>query len=246
MGPSRSNRDSGRPRNRAEEPVLRGTWTEEELRATVSAYLAMLTMEQNGIPFVKKRYYTELANQFGRTEKAFEYRMQNISYICALLGRTWVSGLKPAKNVGPHNAPIIERLLCELDGQPYTGKAAFEHQVSRYKIKPVLPTPIGIQEPQQRYGANPGYGRDPKVKAWVLMTAAGHCESCAQPAPFHATTGDAFLEVHHLRTLAEGGSDTISNTVALCPNCHRELHYGVNQAQKREALYQALPRLVRE
>ncbi|EQB8041336.1 HNH endonuclease, partial [Aeromonas hydrophila] len=159
---------------------MRGTWTEEELRATVSVYLAMRTMEQNGIPFVKKRYYTELANQFGRTEKAFEYRMQNISYICALLGRTWVSGLKPAKNVGPHNAAIIERLLCELDGQPYTGKAAFEHQVSRYKIKPVLPTPIGIQEPQQRYATNTSYGRDPKVKAWVLMTAAGHCESCAQ------------------------------------------------------------------
>lgn len=225
---------------------MRETWTEEELRATVSAYLEMRTKEQNGVSFVKKHYYAALASQFGRTEKAFEYRMQNISYICTLLGRTWVSGLKPAKNVGPQNSPIIERLLCELDGQPYTGQAAFEHQVRHYKSKPGLPMPAGMQEPQAHYGAAPSYVRDPKVKAWVLMVAATRCESCEEPAPFNTTTGEPFLEVHHLRTLADRGSDTVSNTVALCPNCHRELHYGANQVEKRDALYRKLPRLKRE
>ncbi len=34
------------------------------------------------------------------------------------------------------------------------------------------------------------------------------------------------LEVHHVIRLADGGSDTINNSVALCPNCHRELHFG--------------------
>jgi 5-methylcytosine-specific restriction enzyme A len=38
--------------------------------------------------------------------------------------------------------------------------------------------------------------------------------------------GTPFLEVHHLRTLADGGSDRVSNAVALCPNCHRQMHYG--------------------
>ena len=153
-------------------------------------------------PLRQKRYYTELANQFGRTEKAFEYRMQNISYICALLGRTWVSGLKPAKTWAPQ-CPIIERLLCELDSHPYTGKAAFEHQVSRYKIKPTLPTPIGIQEPQQRYGANPSYGRD-QGKGLGIDDGGRPLRELRTTGPFSCHHGRRLLEVHHLRTLAEG------------------------------------------
>ena len=41
-------------------------------------------------------------------------------------------------------------------------------------------------------------------------------------APFIKENGAPFLEIHHLKRLADGGSDTISNTVAICPNCHRE------------------------
>ncbi|MFM0350878.1 HNH endonuclease [Paraburkholderia sp. RL17-347-BIC-D] len=26
--------------------------------------------------------------------------------------------------------------------------------------------------------------------------------------------------------LAQGGPDTVANAIALCPNCHRERHYG--------------------
>jgi 5-methylcytosine-specific restriction protein A len=26
--------------------------------------------------------------------------------------------------------------------------------------------------------------------------------------------------------LRDGGSDTINNVIALCPNCHRKRHYG--------------------
>lgn len=33
-----------------------------------------------------------------------------------------------------------------------------------------------------------------------------------------------FLEVHHVKWLAKGGSDTVNNVVALCPNCHRKMH----------------------
>ena len=43
-----------------------------------------------------------------RSEKSFEYRMQNISFVFAELGREWVSGLKPAKNVGSN---VFEKIL---------------------------------------------------------------------------------------------------------------------------------------
>ncbi|MFG0835037.1 HNH endonuclease [Aeromonas bivalvium] len=225
---------------------MRKTWTEEELKATVAAYLDMHSKTLDGIPFVKKHYYAELATRFARSEKSFEYRMQNISYVCVLMGRAWVSGLKPAKHVGQQHVPIIERLICELDGQPYMGHAVFEHQVIQYKAKSMRPLPLGTQEPAQRYASTISHARDPQVKAWVLVTAAAKCECCDEQAPFNTATGEPFLEVHHLRTLAEGGSDTVGNTVALCPNCHRELHYGANKEARRDALYQKLPRLIRE
>jgi len=36
-----------------------------------------------------------------------------------------------------------------------------------------------------------------------------------------------YLEVHHKIQLAEGGEDSIENAIAVCPNCHRELHFGI-------------------
>ena len=68
-------------------------WTDEELRGAVDAYREMLQHQLAGEAFVKKDYYRELSKRFGRTEKAFEYRAQNISHVLALLGRDWLPGL---------------------------------------------------------------------------------------------------------------------------------------------------------
>ncbi|WP_327020628.1 HNH endonuclease signature motif containing protein [Klebsiella pneumoniae] len=37
--------------------------------------------------------------------------------------------------------------------------------------------------------------------------------------------------------LSLSGADTISNCVALCPNCHRALHYSQNSEELIEELY---------
>jgi len=69
--------------------------------------------------------------------------------------------------------------------------------------------------------------RNPDVKVEVLRRANEHCEYCQSPAPFKKDSdGEGFLEVHHIKPLAEGGDDTVENAVALCPNCHRHAHYG--------------------
>lgn len=71
------------------------------------------------------------------------------------------------------------------------------------------------------------YVRNPDVVAEVLFQAAGNCQRCAKPAPFkRQSDGTPYLEVHHRVPLAIGGEDTVANAIALCPNCHRELHYG--------------------
>lgn len=202
--------------------------------------------EANGIPFVKKQIYSQLAERFARTEKSFEYRMQNISYVYSLMGREWVSGLKPAKNVGSNNAALIEGFISEIEGQNLPKVAEFETQVITYKSKKNLPKPDGIKEPEKTYSQVTNYNRDPKVKAWVLKEAGGKCECCSCDAPFTTPEGEPFLEVHHLRHLADGGSDTVANAIALCPNCHREMHYGITKSTLVNSMYKKLSRLVHE
>lgn len=67
--------------------------------------------------------------------------------------------------------------------------------------------------------------RNPYVKAYILERADGRCERCEQPAPFRLPNGKPYLEVHHVIPLEQSGPDTIENCIALCPNCHREVHY---------------------
>lgn len=71
------------------------------------------------------------------------------------------------------------------------------------------------------------FQRNPDVAAEALYRASGVCERCYEFAPFNRKSdGSPYLEVHHIKRLADGGEDTLENVLALCPNCHRELHYG--------------------
>jgi len=90
------------------------------------------------------------------------------------------------------------------------------------------------------------FQRDALVKSWVLQQANGKCECCNETAPFSGPDGLPYLEVHHVRQLADNGSDTTSNAVALCPNCHREFHYGANSTNLVARLYKRISRLVHE
>lgn len=71
------------------------------------------------------------------------------------------------------------------------------------------------------------FNRNPYVVAEVLSRANGICESCGNPAPFISKSNSKpYLEVHHIKPLSEGGYDSVDNCIALCPNCHREKHFG--------------------
>lgn len=86
--------------------------------------------------------------------------------------------------------------------------------------------PIGDQNPSKSDAATSRTNRDIKVKEWILQNSNGICELCDNPAPFITIDETPYLEVHHIQHMANGGSDTVSNAVALCLNCHREIHYG--------------------
>lgn len=80
---------------------------------------------------------------------------------------------------------------------------------------------------RQRAVTTTVFDRNPDVVAEVLLRAHEKCEYCSNPAPFNRRSdGTPYLEVHHVLPLSEGGEDTVENTVALCPNCHRREHNG--------------------
>jgi len=68
------------------------------------------------------------------------------------------------------------------------------------------------------------YIRDPFVAEFAKRRANGKCQLCDEVAPFTKYDGVPYLESHHIDWVSAGGSDTIENTVALCPNCHRKMH----------------------
>jgi len=76
------------------------------------------------------------------------------------------------------------------------------------------------------------YERDAAVAVYAKRLAKGICDLCEEPAPFLNKKEEAYLECHHIIWLAKGGEDTIENTVALCPNCHRKMHVVNGRADK--------------
>lgn len=68
------------------------------------------------------------------------------------------------------------------------------------------------------------YIRDPYIAEYAKLRANGFCQLCGKKAPFYTMDNKPYLEAHHLKWLSKGGTDTIDNVVALCPNCHRKMH----------------------
>ena len=176
--------------------------------------------------------------------------MQNISYVLQIMGKKWLTGLKPAKNVGANIAVKIEKLLLHELGEAAHSIAEFEigwrDKLEKLK-KNALQTPSeppGKRHPSKIESKTSQYQRDQEVKAWVIWKANGKCECCCENSPFIASDGFPYLETHHVIWLNEDGPDTISNTVAVCPNCHRELHYGEKRNVLKKYLYKKIPRLL--
>ena len=153
------------------------------------------------------------------------------------------AGLKvdPSKSGGNRTKRIL--LHSEiLNSSDWTFIAS---QVALPPLVQALPIPAGNHSPDALNQMTAVIERDAEVRQWVLKVADGVCELCRKPAPFRSADGIPFLEVHHVVPLSTGGPDTISNTVALCPNCHRELHHGLDRGFKLQCLYNQVLRIIK-
>ncbi|MEH7075794.1 HNH endonuclease [Neobacillus drentensis] len=84
------------------------------------------------------------------------------------------------------------------------------------------------------------FSRSVLIKEFARRVAKGICQLCEKEAPFLDKLGKPFLEVHHIHYLSKGGSDTIDNVVAVCPNCHRRIHHLELEKDNKKILEKAL------
>ena len=232
-------------------------WSDEELEASVDAYLKMLKWETEGTKYVKSKINSELRDGplSSRTKGSVEFRMQNISAVMQELGVTWIKGYKPAANVGEQVKTNIKKVILrrdEIDQETAKPSADYDEYRRRSEAlrklrstKSPKSKPQGHNEPKTTVATSKQYYRDPEVRAWVLELSKGHCEACDDPAPFNSDDGSAFLETHHMKRLADGGPDIIENAVSICPNCHRRLHYSSDKLEFSNQVFKKIERLKR-
>lgn len=79
-------------------------------------------------------------------------------------------------------------------------------------------------KPNRKETVTAGYERDPYIVELAKRRAKGKCQLCKKAAPFKNKFGKPYLETHHIEWLSSDGEDSIENTIALCPNCHRRMH----------------------
>jgi len=138
---------------------------------------------------------------------------------------------------------LLSEALSRIKGE--LQDCELEPYVYYENTEEILP-PTGISKPKQSVITTSIHGRIKDVKVWILKNSRGICEACKMPAPFKTDSGALYLEVHHVKSLSDGGSDTIENTVALCPNCHRKQHYAAEKNDIKKQLYNRVSRLIKE
>lgn len=126
--------------------------------------------------------------------------------------------------------------IAILEATPTKDTKAYVRQSYALLSYGPINRPSGAETPHQTELQVTNFYRDPKVRAWTLQRAKGCCELCERPAAFVDEGRQLYLESHHIAMLSNGGPDTPENTAALCANCHRELHFGVERHSKGQQL----------
>ena len=146
------------------------------------------------------------------------------------LRNVWIFPLKIERVDAQYKVPqrllIKKQVIKEKAAKRLSDKALFLRAVHANK------------QPITRQVDSSAYEKNVYVSELAKRRADGVCQLCDQPAPFLTKNGEPYLECHHIVRLAKGGEDTIENTVALCPNCNKNMHF-LNQKADVKKLKEA-------
>jgi 5-methylcytosine-specific restriction protein A len=129
--------------------------------------------------------------------------------------QVWIFPLKILQN---NQGEIDKKIIGDFEKREQ--KAARKLSIKELKAKASSAGSPG----SSRLTKTTSYIRNQHIAEYTRKIANGICQLCNQPAPFKDRSGNPFLESHHIIWLSKGGPDTIENTVALCPNCHKRMH----------------------
>jgi hypothetical protein len=101
---------------------------------------------------------------------------------------------------------------------------------------------IGTDEPDRIKSESWSYARNPAVRDAILKRANGHCEFCGTLG-FMKPDGSRYIEAHHVIALANDGEDRVTNVIGLCPNDHREAHFGTESEEIEAKMITILKRM---
>jgi 5-methylcytosine-specific restriction protein A len=140
--------------------------------------------------------------------------------------------VQPDKNGSPRKVWIFPLTLKEGTTpyplpEPVVSKNRDHHEREAKKLSDAeLEKRVSYSKknPGTRQVSSTTYDRNSNVAELAKRRSKGLCQLCGLPAPFKDKKGDPFLESHHIVWLSGSGEDSIENTVALCPNCHRKMH----------------------
>ncbi|MHC8334142.1 HNH endonuclease [Pseudomonas sp. LB3P25] len=98
---------------------------------------------------------------------------------------------------------------------------------------------IGSEKPGCNEATVIVWERSAKVRQIVLARSKGHCEHCGRLG-FLKANGEIYVETHHVVPLSEEGADVPGNVIALCPEHHREAHFGAEREALKASFLQVL------
>ncbi|MBH1406247.1 HNH endonuclease [Stenotrophomonas maltophilia] len=171
----------------------------------------------SGSDIEKAKVYRELAARYGRSTKAWEYRMQNISHVLAQVGEPWLPGLRPAANVGAKIEQRLARLLA-LPGAAPTSvsgptRELLEQQARAAEASDKFSPADEIDERRRVLAAILRRRGQPVFRKALLDAYSGRC------AMTDCDSIDA-LEAAHIRPYSGQSSNVVSNGILLRADMH--------------------------
>lgn len=187
---------------------------------------------------ITKEQIQKAISKFNAGKRPFEYNPSRTTFIVekngCLYPLKYIYAIATGKNPRSFQTHTAERevkkLGVEIIKLPLYDEIQFESNVEeslKNKSKRRRRLKVANKNPKRTLIQTEVFERNPDVVAEVLDRAKGICEHCNNNAPFKRKKNNMpYLEVHHKKPLAQGGEDTVKNAIALCPNCHRKMHYG--------------------
>jgi len=218
-------------------------WTQDQLAAAVDAYRLMQLRSANGRSVNKALIYRELAELHGRTPKAWEYRMQNISHVLDQLQQPWLAGLRPAANVGPE---VTGQLLKLLTGAPVVAPYTATSATTRDELQ----LERGVAEESLAFSPSDAEDQRQKVIATIVRRQGqGSFRSALLQAYGSrcAMTGSSVadvLEAAHIHPYRGVATNTPSNGLLLRADVHTLFDLYLISVEPKSRRLQVAPSLL--